>query len=446
MLKSKIVKKNQKTNKRTKYLNKKMLGGMDPDTPPKPAPRPKQFSKSVESAETAAVNHSARPIAAPRPKQFSKSVESASAETAAVNHSVSSLTPAPIPPPRPKQTPTSTSAPIPPPRKSISASAEHPIKKSILKPYRELFINPNAVRVNSVINENENKIPIKRITMAEFESRIQKKKQSVNKAKERNRGINTSLPRQITIRIENSKPQMAAANNNNNFESPQYRKLFQEFDAFVWDFDKTLAHYPSSSIYNRSPKENSNVSLNRMILFKIKMGTLPMETICQHFFYQFNKFIELVLYLISKGKKVAIMSLGNKNIIRIILEKSINYYYEKNNIQGGIMPFTSDNIYAGGKSEDDYISGEDDLSYFGIRKWHYMTQFIEKEKINPDRIIFFDDDYQNTGEMIQKGVSSVEINSKRGFYVEILKKINQYLIDNESKNNKKIKVGYDFEY
>jgi hypothetical protein len=210
--------------------------------------------------------------------------------------------------------------------------------------------------------------------------------------------------------------------------------LCDRYDAFVWDFDDTIVHYPEK--YTKIQKERGlHISLNNHLLYKISnlniqyrnpnsmilQPNLESPLILLDLFFEPEKFVELVLYLTRKGKKVGIISFGSIANIQTILDQLFKYY-------GEVSPFTG-NIYGSTLRDSPY-------DFLRKQKVDLMGNFIRKNNLDDlSKILFFDDDYNNSDTLTKKGIQGIALcgyksdsalvkcSIKPGFTFDVLRKI-----------------------
>jgi hypothetical protein len=107
-------------------------------------------------------------------------------------------------------------------------------------------------------------------------------------------------------------------------------------------------------------------------------------------------FRDLVNYLISSGKKVAIASFGKYHVIKAYLDR----LFDNHDI------FGLDNIIT--PTNERNIRPNDD-------KNEYLIELIRNLTIDYKRVIFFDDDINNINKSKELGVKSIQIDPRNGF-------------------------------
>jgi hypothetical protein len=174
-------------------------------------------------------------------------------------------------------------------------------------------------------------------------------------------------------------------------------EVLTRYDGFVWDFDDTLAT-------NKTSKSG--------LLSLIDTSGLTGEELKECFF-QPEVFVKLVIFLVKNGKKIGIISFGRKTNIKQILGKLFSYY-------GFESPFNLINIYG---SDDPKKSVAGDI--IQKRKLNFITQFTKEhfgsiDDDIPKRILFFDDDYNNTYEVSKYDFMGVSLIGKKSYAVGLM--------------------------
>ena len=184
-------------------------------------------------------------------------------------------------------------------------------------------------------------------------------------------------------------------NNNNNFVNVSpFQKInlphiLDNFDNFCWDFDDTLAHNDRRGHLSLDiDKQN----ISREYLLKL--------------FYEPKKLIDLMLYLDRNGKKIFIMSFGNKYYIANLLNKLFEPIEEpKPDFQAdvNVFGFLYHNNYTNGQptpTSDPGYNQEEITRVIASKKVEFIQRLGDIDYI---RTLFFDDDPSNTKEIGELG-------------------------------------------
>ncbi len=257
------------------------------------------------------------------------------------------------------------------------------------------------------------------------------------------KGENETFPISSLKKTGMSKPSTGTSqqdNNNNNTNNNtknnidfQIPNILRKFDYFCFDFDDTLA-------YNHT-NPDKHLSLDQSALSLTGKELLD-------YFYDAKKLIKLIVYLVTNGKKIFIISLGDSYIITTLLNKLINSDSGHNNdIENNIFK-DGENVF-GFLKADKSKNSEEELILYEQKKIKYrynpeqykydvISDIINKYKIKKQKkIIFFDDDFNNTKKMNKNGISAVTVPGKKskmagmktifndGFNLNILMKIDE---------------------
>ena len=182
-----------------------------------------------------------------------------------------------------------------------------------------------------------------------------------------------------------------------------YDNFIKKYDLFIWDFDLTILKIHS---YAMEVKSGDVEGMNWKRLM------------CQ--FADPIFFRDLVNYLVSHKKKVAIISFGTYNVIKSYLDR----LFDDNKI------FGLDNIITPLEGNQRYNK----LFKPSSDKNQYIIDVARKHSIDYSKVIFFDDDTNNIEKSKELGISSYLINPKNGFNKEFWNN----LIPQELKVNKGI--------
>ncbi len=204
--------------------------------------------------------------------------------------------------------------------------------------------------------------------------------------------------------------------NKNNIDLPN---ILRKFDYFCFDFDDTLA-------YNHT-NPDKHLSLDQSALSLTGKELLD-------YFYDAKKLIKLIVYLVTNGKKIFIISFGDSYIITTLLNKLINSDSGHNNdIENNIFK-DGENVFGLFKAAQEQTPEQ--IETYKKRKVNFMFDIIRNYNIEKiKKILFFDDDYRNTLAMNQNGISAITIPGNKskgretifddGFNLNILMKIDE---------------------
>ena len=180
-----------------------------------------------------------------------------------------------------------------------------------------------------------------------------------------------------------------------------YDNFIKKYDLFIWDFDLTILKIHS---YALEVKSGDVEGMNWKRL---------MDHFADPIFFR-----DLVNYLVSHKKKVAIISFGTYNVIKSYLDR----LFDDNKI------FGLDNIITPLEGNQRYNK----LFKPSSDKNQYIIDVARKYSIDYSKVIFFDDDTNNIEKSKELGISSYLINPKNGFNKEFWNN----LIPQELKVNK----------
>jgi hypothetical protein len=186
-----------------------------------------------------------------------------------------------------------------------------------------------------------------------------------------------------------------SAINYNTFDS-----FIEEYDLYVFDFDMTILKIHSYA-QNMTPSKVESMGWRKL-----------MDQFADPIFFR-----DLINYLISQNKKVAIASFGKYNVIKAYLDR----LFDNTSI------FGLDNIITPPNERN--IRPSDD-------KNEYLVGLIRDLNIDYKRVIFFDDDINNINKSKELGVTAIQIDPMNGFNRNVwnqLAKPKQKLIPKEKK-------------
>ena len=163
-----------------------------------------------------------------------------------------------------------------------------------------------------------------------------------------------------------------------------YDNFIKKYDLFIWDFDLTILKIHS---YAMEVKSGDVEGMNWKRLM------------CQ--FADPIFFRDLINYLVSNKKKVAIISFGTYNVIKSYLDR----LFDDNKI------FGLDNIITPLEGNQRYNK----LFKPSSDKNQYIIDIVRKYSIDYSKVIFFDDDTNNIEKSKELGISSYLINPINGF-------------------------------
>ena len=159
----------------------------------------------------------------------------------------------------------------------------------------------------------------------------------------------------------------------------QYDSFIKKYDLYVFDFDMTILKIHSYA-QNITPSVVESMGWRKL-----------MDHFADPIFFR-----DLVNYLISSGKKVAIASFGKYHVIKAYLDR----LFDNHDI------FGLDNIIT--PTNERIIRPNDD-------KNEYLIELIRNINIDYKRVIFFDDDINNINKSKELGVTAIPINPRNGF-------------------------------
>jgi hypothetical protein len=165
-----------------------------------------------------------------------------------------------------------------------------------------------------------------------------------------------------------------SAINYNTFDS-----FIEEYDLYVFDFDMTILKIHSYA-QNMTPSKVESMGWRKL-----------MDQFADPIFFR-----DLINYLISQNKKVAIASFGKYNVIKAYLDR----LFDNTSI------FGLDNIIT--PMNERNIRPSDD-------KNEYLVGLIRELNIDYKRVIFFDDDINNITKSKELGVTAIQIDPMNGF-------------------------------
>jgi hypothetical protein len=268
--------------------------------------------------------------------------------------------------------------------------------------YKIIEVLPNYVKI---LQQNHNN------SLASFKTI---KKSKIQHANPYNSGYNNlvedsvaSTEKGLTIFTHESSESSSnnkSANNNSDIKLPS---ILDKFDYFCFDFDDTIAHneYGSGHL-SLDPKAKQ---LNDEQLFKS--------------FYDAINLIKLISYLRTNEKKIFIISFGDPDVITVLLNRLINYYYtgESNSSTYNIFE-TGVNVFGLLKAGHTDQTNNNTAS-IRKRKVDIMQRIIEENRIGKiKKILFFDDDYKNTRAMNESGISAITIPGRKTNEIKLVPK------------------------
>lgn len=165
-----------------------------------------------------------------------------------------------------------------------------------------------------------------------------------------------------------------SAINYNTFDS-----FIEQYDLYVFDFDLTILKIHSYA-QNMTPSKVESMGWRKL-----------MDQFADPIFFR-----DLINYLISQNKKVAIASFGKYNVIKAYLDR----LFDNTSI------FGLDNIITPPNERN--IRPNDD-------KNEYLVGLIRDLNIDYKRVIFFDDDINNINKSKELGITSIQIDPMNGF-------------------------------
>ncbi len=192
-----------------------------------------------------------------------------------------------------------------------------------------------------------------------------------------------------------------------------YDVLLNQYDLYIWDFDMTILRIHSYANNMHSSEIN----------------TMNWKKFIAHFWDPIF-FRDLVNYIISKKKKVAICSFATYNVIKTFMDR----LFDNNNI------FGLHNILTPLNGEQKYNR----TVRIGSDKNNLLLELIrDNPGIQNSRCIFFDDTQSIIDSAKELGISVVKIDPSIGFsrqsFNPLVKQIKDYM---EKEQNKKNNLKY----
>ncbi len=157
----------------------------------------------------------------------------------------------------------------------------------------------------------------------------------------------------------------------------QYDNFIEQYDLYIFDFDMTILKIHSYA-QNMTPSKVESMGWRKL-----------MDQFADPIFFR-----DLINYLVSNGKKVAIASFGKYPVIKAYLDR----LFDKPDI------FDSHNIITPTRN----IRPNDD-------KNEYLVSLIRELNIDYKKVIFFDDDVNNVMKSRELGLTAVQIDPRNGF-------------------------------
>lgn len=158
-----------------------------------------------------------------------------------------------------------------------------------------------------------------------------------------------------------------------------FDSFIEQYDLYVFDFDMTILKIHSYA-QNMTPSKVESMGWRKL-----------MDQFSDPIFFR-----DLINYLISQNKKVAIASFGKYNVIKAYLDR----LFDNTSI------FGLDNIIT--PMNERNIRPNDD-------KNEYLVGLIRDLNIDYKRVIFFDDDINNINKSKELGVNAIQIDPMNGF-------------------------------
>ena len=192
-----------------------------------------------------------------------------------------------------------------------------------------------------------------------------------------------------------------------------YDVLLNQYDLYIWDFDMTILRIHSYANNMQSSEIN----------------TMNWKKFVAHFWDPIF-FRDLVNYIISKKKKVAICSFATYNVIKAFMDR----LFDNNNIFGLhniLTPLTGEQKY-------------NRTVRIGSDKNNLLLELIrDNPGMSNSRCIFFDDTQSIIDSAKELGISVVKIDPAVGFsrqsFNPLVKQINDYMDKEQNKQNKQNK-------
>jgi hypothetical protein len=188
-----------------------------------------------------------------------------------------------------------------------------------------------------------------------------------------------------------------------------YDVLLNHYDLYIWDFDMTILKMHSYANNMHSSEVN----------------TMNWKKFIAHFWDPIF-FRDLVNYIISKKKKVAICSFATYNVIKAFMDR----LFDNNNIFGLhniLTPLTGEQKY-------------NRTVRIGSDKNNLLLELIRGNPgIHNSRCIFFDDTQINIDSAKELGISGIKIDPSVGFSRKSWNYLVSQINDNEEVKNKEKK-------
>lgn len=188
-----------------------------------------------------------------------------------------------------------------------------------------------------------------------------------------------------------------SAINYNTFDS-----FIEEYDLYVFDFDMTILKIHSYA-QNMTPSQVESMGWRKL-----------MDQFADPIFFR-----DLINYLISRNKKVAIASFGKYNVIKAYIDR----LFDNTSI------FGLDNIITPPNERN--IRPSDD-------KNEYLVGLIRDLNIDYKRVIFFDDDINNVNKSKELGVMAIQIDPMNGFNRNVWNQLTKSKLKQIPKQKKKL--------
>ncbi len=192
-------------------------------------------------------------------------------------------------------------------------------------------------------------------------------------------------------------------NGNNNFDNNLgnidlgLKNILERFDYFCWDFDDTIAHN----------------NIDRHLSLYQEAINISGEDLYNNYFYDAENLIKLMIYLKKNDKKIFIISFGDAEVIATLLNNLFNYYFTNRKKYEYLKPQfnAGDNVFGLYRVNNEKKNlGSIELK----RKVNVIEDLMYNNVIqDKSKILFFDDDYNNTEAMNKFDVSAVTIYGKK---------------------------------
>ena len=186
-----------------------------------------------------------------------------------------------------------------------------------------------------------------------------------------------------------------SAINYNTFDS-----FIEQYDLYVFDFDLTILKIHSYA-QNMTPSKVESMGWRKL-----------MDQFADPIFFR-----DLINYLISQNKKVAIASFGKYNVIKAYLDR----LFDNTSI------FGLDNIIT--PMNERNIRPSDD-------KNEYLIGLVRDLNIDYKRVIFFDDDINNINKSKELGITAIQIDPMNGFNRNVWNQLAKPKLKKESQEKK----------